>query len=162
VHKAVLEDGFGDFAGPLGDAVQGHELSLHVGGKARVFGGAKALCFQTPLAADADKALARLDLGTSGLQFLDHRLEMVGTRVAQHHVATGGRNGAQKGTGLDAVGHHPVFRLFGLDFNLDIVKQKENMKRKEQKKNNTKKKKYKKKNIKERKKNTYKKKPNKD
>src|SRR5688572_9084553 len=33
VHEAVLEDGLGDDRGAARDAVQRHELSLHVGGK---------------------------------------------------------------------------------------------------------------------------------
>jgi hypothetical protein len=43
VHEAVLEDGLGHHAGAFGHQVQRHELGLHIGGKARIFGGAKAL-----------------------------------------------------------------------------------------------------------------------
>ena len=36
VHEAVFENGFGDHRGAFGDRHQGHELGLHVGGKAGI------------------------------------------------------------------------------------------------------------------------------
>ena len=42
VHEAVLEDRLGDRRRAVGDAVERHELRLHVGRKRRVFAGAQA------------------------------------------------------------------------------------------------------------------------
>ena len=112
---------------------EAHELRLHVGGKARVFGGAKALPLERAAAQAAHvdgvrlgAALAvgaadGLDLGTGVAQLLDHGVEVVRAGVLQRHVAAAGRHGAQEGAGLDAVGHHLVLAaaqaLHALDAN---------------------------------------------
>ena len=55
-----------------------------------------------------DTAFHRVHSGTGVTQLVDHGVEVVGPAMAQHHVATGGSNGAQEGARFDAVGHHLV------------------------------------------------------
>jgi len=94
---------------PSAHAVERHELRLHVGGKTRVLGGAKALRLQT--------ARSRLHPDQPSASDVDawrrhpRSLSMTASRwsaraVAQQHVAAGRGHCAQKGAGLDAVGHH--------------------------------------------------------
>jgi hypothetical protein len=56
---------------------------------------------------------------TGVAQLVDHGVHVVGAAVAQHHVAAGGRDGAEKGAGLDAVGHHLVLAAVQLVDALD-------------------------------------------
>ena len=110
VHEAVFKNRFGHRGRALRNAVERHELRLHVGGETGVFGGAKALGLERSgaCALHADTAFDRLHGGTGLAQFFDDGVEVVGTTVAQHHITTRGRHGTQKGAGLDAVGHHAV------------------------------------------------------
>eukprot|EP01137_Pigoraptor_chileana_P029746 Opistho-2@15329 len=112
VHEAVLEDGLGDHRGAARDHVQGHELGLHVGREAGVFGGAEALRLQVvvrgALRADADAVGLGHDGAAGVAQLVDHGVEVVAARMAQEGLAARGRHGAQEGAGLDAVGHHGV------------------------------------------------------
>eukprot|EP01022_Parablepharisma_sp_SALTPOND_P017907 TRINITY_DN290_c1_g1_i2.p1 TRINITY_DN290_c1_g1~~TRINITY_DN290_c1_g1_i2.p1 ORF type:complete len:1623 (-),score=570.02 TRINITY_DN290_c1_g1_i2:20056-24924(-) len=119
MHVAVLEDGLGDMAGAFGDAVHRHELRLHVGREARVFGGTEADRLGTTRHLDADPVLARGEDGTGVAQLVQRRVEQAGTGAAQGHVATGGRHRAQEGAGLDAIGNDFMGRAMKLLDTLD-------------------------------------------
>ena len=74
VHEAVLEDGLGDRADPLGHAVQGAELGLHVGGEGRVGGGVDVHRLRAPAPhVELDPVRPGLDLGAGLAQLLQHR-----------------------------------------------------------------------------------------
>ncbi len=94
--------------GPSPIALSDHELGLHVGRKARVFGGAEALRRQAALRTHVDAILDRGHRGAGRAQLFDHRIQVVGAAMPQHDVAAGRRNRAQESAGLDAVGHHLV------------------------------------------------------
>ena len=108
VHKAVLKNRLRGPGCAMRNAVERHELRLHIGRETRVFGGAKPLRLQAPAGLDANAGRPRRDRCSGGNQLLDHRVQVVGATMLQDHVAPGGGYGAQKSAGFDAVGHHLV------------------------------------------------------
>ena len=108
VHEAVLEDRLGDRRRAVGDAVERHQLRLHVGRERRVLAGANADRARPRVGADAQPAVAGLDRRAGLAQLVDHRLEVLAARVAQHDVAAGRRDRAQERAGLDPVGDDAV------------------------------------------------------
>ena len=108
MHEAVFKNRFRHRAGAFGHQIERHELRLHVGGKAGVFGGAKALRLQGAFAANAHAALLGQHLGPGLLQLVDHGPQVVGAGIAQKGLAPRGGHGAQKGARFNAVGHHLV------------------------------------------------------
>ena len=106
MHEAVFENRFRHRTGALRDGVERHELRLHVGRKAGVFGGSKRLRLHAALRPDANETVACLDRRASFAQLVDHGVEVLGTAVPEQHIAAGCRHSAQKGAGLDSVGHH--------------------------------------------------------
>ncbi len=109
VHEAVLEDRLGDRRRAVGDAVERHQLRLHVGRERRVLAGANA----RPRAA-APSARTRIQPSPASIVAPASRsLSITASRwsaraPAQHDVAAGGRDGAEEGAGLDPVGDDPV------------------------------------------------------
>jgi len=112
VHEAVFKNGFGHLRCALGNRVQHHELRLHVGGEAWVFGGAEVLRLEVFIrrrsALDANALCVGSDCCTCIAQLVDDRVQMIGTGVAQKHVAASGSHCTQKRTSLNAVSHHFV------------------------------------------------------
>ena len=108
VHETVFKNRLGHHASAVRHRIERHELRLHVGRETRIFGGAKRLRLHAAAGLNADEALARRDDGAGLAQLFNHRIQVIGAAVAQHHVAARCRNGTQKGAGLNAVGHYLV------------------------------------------------------
>ena len=70
----------------------------------------KLTAFGRPLHADAQPAVDGVDLCAGLAQLVDHRVEVVGARALEQHLAAGRRHRAQEGAGLDAVGDDAVRR----------------------------------------------------
>src|SRR5690606_34499362 len=98
-----------DGANALGDAVHGHELRLHVGGKARVRLGHDVDRLRAA-AAHVDSDAVALDggLGAGFGQLLQHGGHGFGAGAGGGDVAAGHGGGDQEGAGLDAVWQHGV------------------------------------------------------
>ena len=91
MHETIFKNGFSDFAGALGNAVQCHELGLHVGRKARVLCGAKTLCLQAALRFHANKVRAHFNLRAGISEFFNDRIEVITPSVLQHNITASGR-----------------------------------------------------------------------
>jgi hypothetical protein len=94
---------------PCATHVQRHELRLHVGREAGVFGGAEALRLQrgtAALEAMRTPPSTGRDVAAGVAQLVDHGVEVVGAGMAQEDLAARCGHGAQEGAGLDAIRHH--------------------------------------------------------
>ena len=108
VHKAVFEDVFSDRCCSFCLGGEGHELGLHVGGKAGVlFGrdicGFELAAFRT-VGADADVVLADVEADSGLLQLGDDGAEMGWVAAVDVEVSAGDCACDEEGSGFDAVG----------------------------------------------------------
>ena len=110
VHEAVLEDAFFHHAGAFGQAHQGHDLGLHVGGEAGVGAGLHVRAAQHALVAGQHAFGALFDGQAHAFQLGDDGFQLGEGAVFEQQLAAGDAGRHQKGAGLDAVGHDGVFR----------------------------------------------------
>ena len=118
MHEAVLEDGLADPGAALGDAVDGHELRLHVGREGGVLAGAEAHGARAALGLHADPVVAAAQRGAGLAQLVEHRVEMARLGAPQRDITARRDHRAQEGAGFDAVGDdvvRPRGRLQTLD-----------------------------------------------
>ena len=108
MHEAVFKDRFRHAAAAFGDTVDGHELRLHIGGKARVFRGAKTHCFRPRCHLRADPVRARRQDHANFTQLVERDIKDVGTRMRERHVTARGGDRAQEGRGFNAVSNNLV------------------------------------------------------
>ena len=109
VHEAVFKDGFDDAAVAFGNGVHRHKLRLHVGREAGVFGSADVYRFRSLLHVDGNPVVARFDDGAGFDEFVQNDFHGFGGGFAQDNFAAGHGDGAEEGTGFDAVGNDAVF-----------------------------------------------------
>src|SRR5574343_1401483 len=119
VHEAVFENRLADGRHAIGNAVEGHELRLHVGREGRVRRRAQADRLQALGSDEADRIALDGDLAAGVHQLVDDGVEVGGRGLEQADIAAGNRGGAQVGTGLDAVGHDRMGRAVQLVDALD-------------------------------------------
>ena len=98
-------------ADTVSDRVECSKLRLHVGGKRGIWSGADIDRLR-PTAAhvDFDRVAADTECRARVAQFCEHRIEMFGACVAQHHVTARDRTGEQIGARFDTIGQHVVLR----------------------------------------------------
>src|ERR1700680_1668515 len=102
VHEAVLEYGLGDLRRALGARHQRHELSLEIGGEAgKRRGGDLDGCYAGAIAADADAFVGARDLHAGAREPREGRVEEIGARAFEHHVAAGHGDGHGVGANLE-------------------------------------------------------------
>ena len=109
VHEALWEDGFGDDADAWDGGVEGRELSLHIGGEARV--GFRA-DFGTAWVVGAGDCDA-VGVDGEGIAAVGEGFEEIGhvsrLAAAEGDPFTGDGTGDEEGTGFDAVWNDRVF-----------------------------------------------------
>ena len=110
VHKAVFKDRFADEGGALGNAVERHELRLHVGRESRVRVGTHINRLAARRRLECNLMRPTADLTTGFAQFIENSLEIICRSMRQAHAAARRRGGAQIGAGLDAIGHDSMRR----------------------------------------------------
>ncbi len=115
VHEAVLEDRLGDAVRAVGDAVERHELRLHVGRERRIFGRAHVRADERmAVRAHADRVVRRSRARRPPRAACRApRRACAGARRARRprrRPRRRGRGRAQERAGLDAVRHDRVTR----------------------------------------------------
>ena len=110
MHEAVLEYGFHHHRAAFRDAVERHELRLHVGGECRVRRGTHVHRFRAPRHFQMDGVTSNLDLCAGFGELFQHSLQNVGTRLAQGDATASRCRRHQKGSALDTVRHDFVRR----------------------------------------------------
>ena len=104
VEEAVFEDGFGDDGGAVGLSGESHVLSLHVGGKARVFLGGDVGGDEFVAVVDADGGVVTNFHGNAGgLELGDDGAEMGGITVGDGDVAIGDGSSDEESACFDAI-----------------------------------------------------------
>ncbi len=84
VHEAVLEDRLGDAVGAVRDAVERHELRLHVGRERRVLRRADVRADQrVAVRAHADRVVVAVERDAGLAQLVEHRVERARSRAAR-------------------------------------------------------------------------------
>src|SRR5574343_58493 len=119
VHEAVFENRFADGRHAIGNAVDGHELRLHVGRESRIGRRAQADRLQALGSDEADRIALDGNLAAGVHQLVDDGIEVGGRGLQQADVAASDRRGTEIGAGLDAVGHDRVRRAVQLVDALD-------------------------------------------
>ena len=82
VHEAVLEDRLVDHADAVGDAVQRHELRLHVGRERRVRRGGEVRprCGRRPCMSSVMRSPSTVIRAPASRELVEHRIQRVGAR----------------------------------------------------------------------------------
>ncbi len=114
MHKAILENGFCHARSAVCQAVDRHELRLHIGGKAGVFGrahrdGARTTAGQR-IGPQANPVGAGVDLGSGFAKLVEQGVLVCRLGPLHRHIAARGQGGAQKSADFDAVGNDAVRR----------------------------------------------------
>ncbi len=110
MHEAVLENGFADHAGALGDRVERGELGLHVGGKTGVRRRDQVDCLRSPAAhVQLDAVAFQGDACTGFFKLIQNRIHGAGPRVDGTHSAAGHGGGNEKSAGFNPIGQDLVF-----------------------------------------------------
>src|SRR5450830_638909 len=121
VHEAVLENGFGQYRRAARDAVERHELRLHIGRERRVRRSAQIDAQGRTVHLEDYGVILRSDLRAGLAQLFHHRFEYARTGVPEPHRSSGRGGGHEEGAGLYAVGHDAVLgareRAHALDGN---------------------------------------------
>ena len=119
VHETVFEDRFTNGGHAVGNAVDGHELGLHVGRESRIRRSTQADRFQSPGRHQADRVTLDGNFTSCIHQLVDHRVEVGCGRLEQADIAPRCRRRAQIGAGLDTVRHDGVRSAMQLVYALD-------------------------------------------
>ena len=108
MHKAILENRFGDAALLFTQGQQRHHLRLQVGWKAGVGLGVKLDTGRPAIASDPNPFRLLGNDDARALQGLQKAGEMIGASPLNQHIARGDCAGNQKSPGLNAVGNNLV------------------------------------------------------
>ncbi len=111
MHEAVLEDGFLHDAGPFGKAHQGHDLCLHVRGKAweRLRRDIHSLeRFTLHGTASQHAFWSAFDVHAHGDELGDGGLLFFPRTTSEQEFAVGDARGNEEGSGFDAVWHDAI------------------------------------------------------
>ena len=108
MHVTVFENSLGDSTRAFGDTIQRHNLSLHIGGKSGVLRGAEIDGLGTTRHLNTNPILTIRHDSARLAQFINHRIQQIGTRMPEHYITTGRSDRTQKRTGFNAICNHCV------------------------------------------------------